>query len=182
MTVQIGERLLLLTGDERDILRRKRAEQGRDPDRVTSATGALSANLRYAACGFSLAADPMPDDSGDFRSAELCESAAIITLGAAPLSVRAAVLDGARPTGPSGYARVAERSRYLSTAAAVLLVVAAWFDVLTTPAGHRLQSIVVAVAVELPLASVCLWLSYHTQRLAERRIVCCDASGTQARG
>jgi hypothetical protein len=66
------------------------------------------------------------------------------------------------------------RSRYLATAAtatAVLLVVDAWFDVLTTPAGQRLQSILLAVAVELPLASVCLWLSYHTQQLAERRIV-----------
>jgi hypothetical protein len=28
-----------------------------------------------------------------------------------------------------------------------------------------------AAAVELPLASVCIWLSYHTQQLAERRIV-----------
>jgi hypothetical protein len=25
--------------------------------------------------------------------------------------------------------------------------------------------------VELPLAAVCRWLSYHTQQLAERRIV-----------
>ena len=66
------------------------------------------------------------------------------------------------------------RSRYLSTAAsaaAVLLIVDAWFDVLTTPPGQRLQSILLAAAVELPLASVCLWLSYHTQQLAERRIV-----------
>jgi hypothetical protein len=66
------------------------------------------------------------------------------------------------------------RSRYLSTAAtatAVLLVVDAWFDVITTPSGGRLQSILLAAAVELPLASVCIWLSYHTQQLAERRIV-----------
>jgi hypothetical protein len=27
------------------------------------------------------------------------------------------------------------------------------------------------LAGELPLASVCLWFSYHAQRLAERRIV-----------
>lgn len=66
------------------------------------------------------------------------------------------------------------RSRYLvtaATAAAVLLMVDAWFDVLTAPSGQRLQSILLAAAVELPLASVCLWLSYHTQQLAERRIV-----------
>jgi hypothetical protein len=27
------------------------------------------------------------------------------------------------------------------------------------------------VLVELPLAAVCVWLSYHTQQLAERRLV-----------
>jgi ABC-type cobalt transport system substrate-binding protein len=66
------------------------------------------------------------------------------------------------------------RSRYLSTAAAAtatLLVVDAWFDVMTTPAGGRLESILLAVAVELPLAAVCVWLGYHAQQLAERRIV-----------
>jgi hypothetical protein len=65
------------------------------------------------------------------------------------------------------------RSRYLSTAAtatATLLVVDAWFDVLTTPAGQRTGSIVLAVLVELPLAAVCTWLSLHSQQLTERRI------------
>lgn len=66
------------------------------------------------------------------------------------------------------------RSRYLATAAtatAVLLIVDAWFDVMTTPSNQVLQSIVLAILIELPLAAVCLWLSYHTQQLAERRIV-----------
>jgi hypothetical protein len=66
------------------------------------------------------------------------------------------------------------RSRYLSTAAtatATLLVLDAWFDVMTTPSGGRLESILLAAAVELPLAGVCVWLSYHAQQLAERRIV-----------
>lgn len=66
------------------------------------------------------------------------------------------------------------RSRYLSTAAtsaAALLVVDAWFDVMTTPSSWRLQSIVLAAVLELPLAAICMWLSYHTQQLAERRIV-----------
>jgi hypothetical protein len=66
------------------------------------------------------------------------------------------------------------RSRYLSTAAtatAALLVVDAWFDVMTTPARERLESILLCALVELPLAAVCMWLSYHTQQLAERRIV-----------
>ncbi len=65
------------------------------------------------------------------------------------------------------------RSRYLSSAAsatAALLVVDAWFDVMTTPAHQRWQSILLAAAVELPLAAVCLWLSRHTDQLAERRV------------
>jgi hypothetical protein len=66
------------------------------------------------------------------------------------------------------------RSRYLATAAtaaATLLVVDAWFDVMTTSPGQRLEPVVLAVVVELPLASVCVWLSFHTQQLAERRLV-----------
>lgn len=66
------------------------------------------------------------------------------------------------------------RSRYLATAAtatATLLVVDAWFDVMTTPAPQRWQSIVLAIAVELPLAAVCSWLSYHTEQLEAKRIV-----------
>jgi hypothetical protein len=66
------------------------------------------------------------------------------------------------------------RSRYLSTAAtatAALLVVDVWFDVMTSPSNERLQAILLAVVIELPLASVCLWLSHHTQQLTERRIV-----------
>ena len=65
------------------------------------------------------------------------------------------------------------RSMFLSTAAtaaAALLVVDAWFDCVTTPAAQRLQSIVLCAAVELPLAAVCLWLSYHTVHIVERQI------------
>ncbi len=65
------------------------------------------------------------------------------------------------------------RSRYLSTAAAAtatLLVVDAWFDCMTTPADQRWQSFVLCGLVELPLAALCLWLSYHTHQIAERRI------------
>jgi len=67
------------------------------------------------------------------------------------------------------------RSRYLATAAAsaaTLLVVDAWFDITTSPPGGQLmEAIVLAVLVELPLASLCVWLSHHTQQLCERRIV-----------
>jgi phosphoglycerol transferase MdoB-like AlkP superfamily enzyme len=66
------------------------------------------------------------------------------------------------------------RSRYLATTAsatATMLVIDAWFDVLTTPGVQRIESIVLAAFVELPLAAVCIWLSWHTQQLEERRIV-----------
>jgi hypothetical protein len=66
------------------------------------------------------------------------------------------------------------RSRYLATAAggtAVLLIVDAWFDCLTTPGHARLASIILCFAVELPLAAVCLWLSYQSHQIAERRIL-----------
>lgn len=66
------------------------------------------------------------------------------------------------------------RSRYLATAAttaATLLVVDAWFDVMTTLPGERLEPVALAAVVELPLAAVCVWLSLHTQQLAERRLV-----------
>jgi hypothetical protein len=73
------------------------------------------------------------------------------------------------------------RSRYLATAAtatAALLVVDAWFDVMTTPASQRLESVVLAATVELPLAALCMWLSYHTQQLTERRIVLLQRRGS----
>ena len=66
------------------------------------------------------------------------------------------------------------QSLYLATAAsatATLLVVDAWFDVLTTPGVQRIESVLLALLVELPLAAVCIWLSWHTQQLAERQIV-----------
>jgi hypothetical protein len=65
------------------------------------------------------------------------------------------------------------RSRYLSTAAAstaTLLLVDAWFDCMTTPGSSRWESIALCFLIELPLAGVCLWLSYHTHQIAERRI------------
>lgn len=66
------------------------------------------------------------------------------------------------------------RSRYLSAAAAAtaaMLVVDAWFDCMTTPGSGRWQSIAFCFLVELPLAAVCLWLSYHTEQIGQRRIL-----------
>jgi len=65
------------------------------------------------------------------------------------------------------------RSRYLalaSASAATLLVTDAWFDVMTSPRHELLQAVVLAAVIELPLAGVCAWLSYHTEHLADRRI------------
>jgi hypothetical protein len=66
------------------------------------------------------------------------------------------------------------RSRYLAAAAAAtaaMLIVDAWFDVMTSPSNQRLESIVLAVLVELPLAALCIWLSHHTEQVTERRIL-----------
>jgi hypothetical protein len=73
----------------------------------------------------------------------------------------------------TGYTAL-RRSRYLAlaaTATAVLLVVDAWFDLMTTPSAQITQSIVLAALVELPLAVVCGWLALHTEELSERRLV-----------
>ena len=74
--------------------------------------------------------------------------------------------------GATGYLAL-RRSRYLALAAAsaaTLLVCDAWFDVLTSSRHEMLESVVLAAVIELPLAAVCAWLSYHTEHLAERRI------------
>ena len=65
------------------------------------------------------------------------------------------------------------RSRNLSVAASsagTLLIVDAWFDVLTSRHHEFLASIAFAVVVELPLAALCWWLSKQTQAIAEKRI------------
>lgn len=59
-----------------------------------------------------------------------------------------------------------------ASALATMLVVDAWFDVLTAPPGRdRLVAVVMAVVVELPLAAVASWMAYHGQALRERAIV-----------
>ena len=65
-------------------------------------------------------------------------------------------------------------SAYLAIAAAAtaaMLVVDAWFDIVTSPRRQLPQAITSAVLIELPLAGLCAWLSYHTQHLEEQRIV-----------
>ena len=65
------------------------------------------------------------------------------------------------------------RSRNLSVAASsagTLLIVDAWFDVMTSRHHQLPASIAFAVVVELPLAALCWWLSKQTQAIAEKRI------------
>ena len=74
--------------------------------------------------------------------------------------------------GATGYFAF-RHSRYLAlfaAAAATLLVVDAWFDVLTSTRRQVPIAIALAVLVEIPLAAVCAWLSYHTEKLADRRL------------
>jgi hypothetical protein len=52
-----------------------------------------------------------------------------------------------------------------------MLVVDAWFDIMTSPRSEVAEAITLAVLIELPLAAVCAWLSYHTQQLEEQPIV-----------
>jgi hypothetical protein len=67
------------------------------------------------------------------------------------------------------------RSARLTIAAAAtgaLLTADAWFDVLTSPGGWDLvEAIAMSVFAELPLAALCFWLAFHSQEVAERRLV-----------
>ncbi|MEU3453609.1 hypothetical protein ABZ671_08390 [Micromonospora sp. NPDC006766] len=58
-----------------------------------------------------------------------------------------------------------------ASATAATLVVDAWFDVVTTPAGPDLTlSVLLAALVELPLAALCVWIARHGDRMVERRL------------
>ncbi len=67
------------------------------------------------------------------------------------------------------------RSRRLPIAASAtgaLLTADAWFDVLTSPSGWDLaQAAAMSVLAELPLATICFWLAFHSQEVTERRLV-----------
>lgn len=67
------------------------------------------------------------------------------------------------------------RSRLLPLAASgtgALLAADAWFDVLTSPGGWSLaEAVAMSVFAELPLSALCWWLAWHSQEVAERRLV-----------
>src|SRR5207249_11003835 len=62
----------------------------------------------------------------------------------------------------------ARRSPYLpsfATASGTLLVVDAWFDVLTSSAGRELEAAVLLAAIaELPLAAIAFWIALDAER------------------
>jgi hypothetical protein len=52
-----------------------------------------------------------------------------------------------------------------ATAAATMLFVDAWFDVLTTPRGiDRWLAVLLAGVAEIPLALICLWIALRASR------------------
>lgn len=60
---------------------------------------------------------------------------------------------------------------YAATVTATMLVIDAWFDVVTTPPGRALAAAVaLALVAELPLAAVCLWLATHARQVLRRRV------------
>jgi hypothetical protein len=57
-----------------------------------------------------------------------------------------------------------------ATAAAVMLVVDTWFDVVTANRGWDLaQAIMLGVGIELPLAAVSLWIAGHAELVRRRQ-------------
>ena len=59
-----------------------------------------------------------------------------------------------------------------AAAAATMLLVDGWFDVMTTPrGGSQVVSITLAVLVEVPLAAICGWIALHAERVMTYRAV-----------
>jgi len=59
------------------------------------------------------------------------------------------------------------RSPWVGVAAAAtgtLLVADAWFDIVLESHGERIWAVLFAVCAELPLAAVCFWIAYRTER------------------
>ena len=60
----------------------------------------------------------------------------------------------------------------VAAATGALLSADAWFDVLTSPGGWDLgQAVAMSLFAELPLAFICFWLAWHSQAVAEQRLV-----------
>jgi hypothetical protein len=65
-------------------------------------------------------------------------------------------------------------SRWLVPAAAAtgaMLLCDAWFDVLTSGSGERLEAVLEAALAELPLAAICWFIVYDVERFRQATIV-----------
>ncbi len=65
------------------------------------------------------------------------------------------------------------RPRWLpvwASSAATMLVVDAWFDIVTSRGVDRMEAVVMALLVELPVAVACIWLAGEVQALTEWRL------------
>lgn len=57
----------------------------------------------------------------------------------------------------------------LSAVTATMLVVDAWFDVMTSSRADLRAAVLSAVLIELPLAAVCTWIALHAEQVMSRR-------------
>ena len=58
-----------------------------------------------------------------------------------------------------------------AVSAATLLVVDMWFDIVTSSAPKdRILAVVSAVLVEIPLATLCLWIAHNAERVRRQRL------------
>lgn len=75
--------------------------------------------------------------------------------------------------GATGYFAL-RRSRWLPLAAvatATMLVIDAWFDVMTSPSGRDLfVAIALAALVEIPLSALCIFLARQGQLVSDKRL------------
>lgn len=59
----------------------------------------------------------------------------------------------------------------VAAATSLMLVIDAWFDVLSSnPGGERLQAILLAAFAEVPAAGLCLALAIHVETATERAV------------
>jgi hypothetical protein len=73
-----------------------------------------------------------------------------------------------------------QRSPWVSAAAAAtgtLLVADAWFDVVLESHGEVLWAVLFAVCAELPLAAVCFWIAYRTERFLAQIVQAAISTG-----
>jgi hypothetical protein len=57
----------------------------------------------------------------------------------------------------------------VAASTATMLLLDAWFDVLTSDRGDMASAVVSALLAEIPLSILCGWIALHADRVAERR-------------